>query len=54
MATTKGKADQFIRRVTQEAGKARQELGLDRDDYDLRISVTITDRVMYDEHEDED
>ena len=54
MVANKHKAQQFIDSVTQHARQERERLGITRDDVDLRISVRIEDRVVYDEHEDED
>lgn len=54
MPAQKHKAEQFIREVSQAARTARERLGIDRNDVDLKIRVNITDSVVYDEHEDED
>lgn len=54
MATTKSRADQFIKAMDKALGEARATLGIESSDIDIRISVKIEDSVTYDLHEDED
>lgn len=54
MATTKGRAEAFVREVTKAAHDCRERLGIDRNDIHHVIRVTVTDQITYNEHEDED
>lgn len=54
MATTKQKAERFVREVSQFASKLRNELEIDRDDVTLVLRVEHIATVSYNEHEDED
>lgn len=54
MATSKIKAEAFVKAMDHALGQARAQQGIDAKDIDVRISVKVEDKVTYDYHEDED
>jgi hypothetical protein len=54
MATSKTKADNFIREMQKKEKELREQFGIDRDDVTVSITVIIQEQVRYSSREDED
>lgn len=54
MAAQKHRAETYIRKMSEVDAQLRKELGIDRNDVSLVIRVDVADKVVFNNHEDED
>lgn len=54
MATTRGKAEAFIKELQRVETELREKFGIDREDVVVNASFTVHETVRYSSAEDED
>lgn len=54
MATTRVKAENFVKEMQAKEKEARERLGIAREDVTVSINVAIQEQVRYSSTEDED